>query len=310
MRMKRLVTAALAAAMVLSMTACGSDKDATTDTQAADTQATDAQATDAQATDAQATTAAADNGAAEGTVVITGSTSVEKIINEMKSEFEALNPGITIQYTGNGSSAGIKDTIAGSNNIGASSRELTEEEKKEGMTETQFAYDGIAIAVNPKNPVKNITMEQLQKIYAGEITNWKDLGGNDAEIYVVSREESSGTRSAFEELVKLNETDGLTSKAAVSEGNGPVQIAVAGNENAIGYVSFAYIDDTVKQLTVEGVDGTVENVKNNTYPLSRPFLFVSKDDKIGDAGKKFLEFALSADGQACVEKDNAIRIDK
>ena len=187
---------------------------------------------------------------------------------------------------------------------------MTDEEKAEGLTETQFAYDGIAIAVHPSNEVKDITVEQLQKIYSGEITNWKELGGKDAEIYVVSREESSGTRSAFEELIKLEETDGLTSKAAVSEGNGPVQIAVAGNENAIGYVSFAYIDDTVKQLTVDGVEGTVDNVKNNTYPLSRPFLFVSKDDQVGEAGKKFLEFALSADGQACVEKDNAIRVDQ
>lgn len=295
MRMKRFVTAALAAAMVLSLTACGSD----------------AGNTDEQNTTAGDTASSAqDSGSEEGTVVITGSTSVEKIVNEMKSEFEALNPGITIQYTGNGSSAGIKDTISGANNIGASSRELTDEEKAEGLTETQFAYDGIAIAVHPSNEVKDITVEQLQKIYSGEITNWKELGGKDAEIYVVSREESSGTRSAFEELIKLEETDGLTSKAAVSEGNGPVQIAVAGNENAIGYVSFAYIDDTVKQLTVDGVEGTVDNVKNNTYPLSRPFLFVSKDDQVGEAGKKFLEFALSADGQACVEKDNAIRIDQ
>lgn len=299
MRMKRFVTAALAATMVLSMTACGSNAGNT-----------DGQDTAADTSAGDTANAVQDSGNTEGTVVITGSTSVEKIVNEMKSEFEALNPGITIQYTGNGSSAGIKDTISGSNNIGASSRELTDEEKAEGLTETQFAYDGIAIAVHPSNEVKDITVEQLQKIYSGEITNWKELGGKDAEIYVVSREESSGTRSAFEELIKLEETDGLTSKAAVSEGNGPVQIAVAGNENAIGYVSFAYIDDTVKQLTVDGVEGTVDNVKNNTYPLSRPFLFVSKDDQVGEAGKKFLEFALSADGQACVEKDNAIRVDQ
>ena len=283
MRMKKWFMTALAAAVMLSVTACG-NKDKTKTTEATK--------------------------ASEETVVITGSTSVEKIVNEMRSEFEALNPGITIQYTGSGSSAGIKDTIAGSNHIGAASRELTEEEKAKGLTETQFAYDGIAIAVNPKNQVKDITREQLQKIYSGEITNWKELGGKNADIYVVSREESSGTRSAFEELIRLEETDGLTSNAAVSEGNGPVQIAVAGNENAIGYVSFAYIDDTVKQLTVDGVEGTVEHVKDQTYPLSRPFLFVSKEDKIGEAGKKFLDFALSADGQACVEKDNAIRIDQ
>ena len=291
MRMKRIMTAALAAVMVLGMTACGSSNTETTDAPQAET------------------TTAAQEAEATGTVVITGSTSVEKIVNEMKAEFEALNPGITIQYTGNGSSAGIKDTIAGTNNIGASSRELSEEEKAEGLTETKFAYDGIAIAVNPANEVKDITLEQLQKIYCGEITNWKELGGKDAEIYVVSREESSGTRSAFEELIKLEETEGLTSNAAVCEGNGPAQIAIAGNENAIGYVSFAYIDETVNQLMVEGVEGTVENVKNGTYALSRPFLFVSNDN-VSEAGQKFLAFAMSADGQACVEKENGIRVDQ
>ena len=293
MRMKRVLTATLAAVMVLGMTACGGSdtKDAADNTQGENTQ-----------TEAPAETA-------QGTVVITGSTSVEKIVNEMKAEFEALNPGITIQYTGNGSSAGIKDTIAGTNNIGASSRELKDEEKAEGLTESRFAYDGIAVAVNPANEVQDITLEQLQKIYCGEITNWSELGGKDAEIYVVSREESSGTRSAFEELIKLEETDGLTSNAAVSEGNGPVQLAVAGNENAIGYVSFAYIDDTVKQLTVEGVEGTVENVKAGAYGLSRPFLFVSLDENVGEAGQKFLEFALSEAGQDCVEAENGIRID-
>ena len=295
--MKRLVTAALAAAMVLSMTACGGSQGESQTEAPADSQA--ASETEAQAQESDA---------AEGTVVITGSTSVEKIVNEMKSEFEALNPGITIQYTGNGSSAGIKDTIAGSNNIGASSRELTEEEKAEGLTETQFAYDGIAIAVNPANEVQDVTLEQLQKIYSGEITNWKELGGKDAEIYVVSREESSGTRSAFEELIKLEETDGLTSSAAVSEGNGPVQLAVAKNENAIGYVSFAYIDDTVKQLTVEGVEGTVENVKNSTYPLSRPFLFVVKDGADNKTADEFLKFAVSEDGQKCVTDNNGITV--
>lgn len=294
MRLKKLLTGALLAATTLSLFACGGSGDSSSNSDSGSTN----NETSQQQTDG------------ESVVTITGSTSVEKIVNLMKSEFEALNPGITIQYTGSGSSAGIKDTIAKTNNIGASSRELTDEEKAENMTETVFAYDGIAVAVNPANKVKNLTLEQLQGIYSGKITNWKEVGGDDAEIFVVSREESSGTRSAFEELIKLEETDGLTSNAAVSEGNGPAQIAVAGNENAIGYISFAYIDDTVKSVTVDSVEPTVENVKNNTYPLSRPFLFVSYDDQVSEAGKKFLEFAVSADGQACVEKDNAIRIDE
>ncbi len=297
MRLKKLLTGVLLAATTLSLFACGGSDSKNTNSDSTDGASSEV------TTEQQA--------AADGSVVtLTGSTSVEKIVNLMKSEFEALNPGITIQYTGSGSSAGIKDTIAKTNNIGASSRELTEEEKAENMTETVFAYDGIAVAVNPANKVQDLTLEQLQQIYSGKITNWKEVGGDDAEIFVVSREESSGTRSAFEELIKLEETDGLTSSAAVSEGNGPAQLAVAGNENAIGYISFAYIDDSVKAVTVNSVDPTVENVKNNTYALSRPFLFVSYDDNVSEAGKKFLEFAVSADGQACVEKDNAIRVDQ
>ncbi len=297
MRLKKLLTGVLLTATTLSLFACGGS----------DSQNTNADSTDGAGSEVTTEQQAA----ADGSVVtLTGSTSVEKIVNLMKSEFEALNPGITIQYTGSGSSAGIKDTIAKTNNIGASSRELTEEEKAENMTETVFAYDGIAVAVNPANKVQDLTLEQLQEIYSGKITNWKEVGGDDAEIFVVSREESSGTRSAFEELIKLEETDGLTSSAAVSEGNGPAQLAVAGNENAIGYISFAYIDDSVKAVTVNSVEPTVENVKNNTYALSRPFLFVSYDDNVSEAGKKFLEFAVSADGQACVEKDNAIRVDQ
>lgn len=295
MRLKKLLTGVLLATTSLSLLACGGNKAGDSSSNGASDGASETQVE--QSTDSSV-------------VTITGSTSVEKIVNLMKSEFEALNPGITIQYTGSGSSAGIKDTIARTNNIGASSRELTDEEKAENMTETVFAYDGIAVAVNPANKVKDLTLEQLQKIYSGEITNWKEVGGDDAEIFVVSREESSGTRSAFEELIKLDETEGLTSNAAVSEGNGPAQIAIAGNENAVGYISFAYIDETVKSVTVDSVEPTVENVKNKTYPLSRPFLFVSFDDQVSEAGKKFLEFAVSADGQACVEKDNAIRIDE
>lgn len=299
MRLKKLLTGILLTATTLSLFACGGSSDSNSDSGAGNTN-----------NEAGSSDTAQQQSDGESVVTITGSTSVEKIVNLMKSEFEALNPGITIQYTGSGSSAGIKDTIAKTNNIGASSRELTDEEKAENMTETVFAYDGIAVAINPANKVKNLTLDQLQGIYSGKITNWKEVGGDDAEIFVVSREESSGTRSAFEELIKLEETDGLTSNAAVSEGNGPAQIAIAGNENAIGYISFAYIDDTVKAVTVDSVEPTVENVKNNTYPLSRPFLFVSYDDQVSEAGKKFLEFAVSADGQACVEKDNAIRIDE
>lgn len=284
MRLKKLLATAALATMTFSLVACGGSKGNDADNNS---------------------DSSAD---AKGTITITGSTSVEPIVNSMKTEFEALNPDVKVEYTGNGSSAGIQDTIKGVNNIGASSRELTEEEKAENLKQTVFAYDGIAVAVNPENDVKDLTMEQLQKIYSGEITNWKEVGGKDAKIYVVSREQSSGTRSAFEELIKLDETKGLTSSAAVSEGNGPVQLAVAKNKNAIGYVSFAYVDDTIRQLTIEGVEGNVDNVKNGKYALSRPFSFVVKSDAKNDLADKFLEFAVSDDGQKCVKDNNGITV--
>ncbi len=156
--------------------------------------------------------------------------------------------------------------------------------------------------------MKNITTEQLADIYSGKITNWKEVGGDDAEIFVVSREESSGTRSAFEELIALEDAGGLTGAASVSEGNGPVQAAVAENANAIGYVSFSFIDDTVKALTVNDVEPTAELAKTGEYPLSRPFIFVYYDDTVTDAGKAFLDFALTEDGQACVDNHGGIRV--
>lgn len=305
--MKKLLAMTLIGVMTLGLAACGSNNEETTaSTQAADTaDTTDAAADVTDAASAENTA----SGDLSGTIVITGSTSVEKILNEMKDEFEAQNPDVTIEYTGSGSSAGITDTKAGTNNIGASSRELKDDEKEDALKTEVFAYDGIAIIVNPANTAaEDITEEQLADIYSGKITNWSELGGNDADIFVVSREESSGTRSAFEELIGLEDAGGLTGNAAVSEGNGPVQAAVAGNENAIGYVSFSFIDDSVKPLTVAGVEATAENAKSGSYPLSRPFLFCYYEDKVTDAGKAFLEFALSEDGQAAVEEHGGIKV--
>lgn len=262
------------------------------------------------ATETPAATDTSSNDNLSGTVTITGSTSVEKILNDMIDEFTASHPDVTINYTGTGSSAGIADSISGANDIGASSRNLKDGEKSAGLKETVFAYDGIAVAVNPANSVTNITTEDLAKIFSGQITNWKDVGGKDATIVVVSREGASGTRSAFEELIKLEDAGGLTEGATVAEGNGSVQTTVAGNENAIGYVSFSFIDKTVKALTVNGVEGTPENAKSGTYVLSRPFLFVYNEGKASAAAKAFVEFSLSDDGQAFVEKHGGIKLDK
>lgn len=310
MKLKKVTAGLLAGIMVLSLAACGSGESQTTE-ENNNTEVTGNQETEVDSTEDTGDTAeAAASGDISGTVVITGSTSVEKILTEMKDEFCAMYPNVTIEYTGSGSSAGIKDTKAGTNNIGASSRELKEEEQEDALKTEVFAYDGIAVIVNPANEAaKDITVEQLRDIYSGKITNWSEVGGADGDIFVVSREESSGTRSAFEELIGLEDAGGLTSIAAVSEGNGPVQAAVAENENAIGYVSFSFIDDSVKALTVGGVEATAELAKTGEYPLSRPFLFCYYEDKVGEAGKAFLDFALSEDGQMCVEDNQGIRVD-
>ncbi|SHM56290.1 phosphate transport system substrate-binding protein [Anaerosporobacter mobilis DSM 15930] len=307
MRLKRLVALCMVGAMALSFAGCSKNEKNNAKTNGNTTETTN-KTEDSTSTDTTAQPAE-DSSNLSGTVVITGSTSVDKILNDMIDEFQAINPDVTINYTGTGSSAGIADTIAGSNDLGASSRELKDEEKADNVKEVVFAHDGIAVITNPANTVTDISVENLAKIYSGEITNWNQLGGNDAPIVIVSREGASGTRSAFEELIKLEDAGGLTEDAMVVEGNGNVQTSVAGNENAIGYVSFSFIDDTVKALTVESVEATAENAKAGSYPLSRPFLFVYDENNYTAQTKAFVEFALSEDGQSYVEAHGGIKID-
>lgn len=244
-----------------------------------------------------------------GTINITGSTSVEKILHDMMDEFTAYNPDVNINYTGTGSSSGISDTLTLVNDIGVSSRALKDDEKIDGLKEVIFAHDGIAVVVNPANPITNLSLEDLGRIYSGEITNWSAVGGEDASIIVVSREDASGTKTAFEELIKLGEYGSLTQNATVVEGNGNIQSSVAGNKNAIGYVSFSFIDESVKGISINEVAPTVEDVKAGNYPLSRPFLMVYMESKLSDTTKAFLDFATSAEGQEFVTEHGGIRID-
>lgn len=244
-----------------------------------------------------------------GTVSITGSTSVEKILYDMMDEFMAYNPDVTINYTGTGSSSGISDTLTFANDIGVSSREIRAAEKKDELKEVIFAYDGIAVVVHPNNPIKNLSLSDLVRIYNGEITNWKTLGGKDSPIVMVSREDASGTRTAFEELIDLGDAGGLTLNATVVEGNGNVQATVAGNENAIGYVSFAFIRDDVKSVMIDGVEATAENAKEGKYLLARPFLMVYMESKLSPVGREFLKFVVSEEGQNFVTEHGGIRVD-
>ena len=188
-----------------------------------------------------------------------------------------------------------------------SSRELKDDEKT-SVQGSIVAYDGIALLVNTENPVKNISLEDVKKIYTGEITNWKELGGDDSPIVVVSREEGSGTRDAFQEIVGY-ESEELVKDATISDGSGAVKTTVAGNKNAIGFASFEYIDDTVAALNIDDVEPTADNVKAGSYKISRPFILVTKEDSLTEEGQKLIDFVLSAEGQQIVGENKLITIE-
>ncbi|MCI9259286.1 MULTISPECIES: phosphate ABC transporter substrate-binding protein [Romboutsia] len=240
-------------------------------------------------------------------VTISGSTSVGPVVEILGEDFESKNEGISIEVQQIGSSAGIKNAIEGTSQIGMASRDLKDEEKASGLKETQIAIDGIAVIINKNNEVKDLTLEQVKDIYTGKITNWKEVGGKDAPIVVVSREDGSGTRDGFQENVGF-ESEELTKDAQISDGSGNIKSTVEGNENAIGYISFGYVDDNVNALTIDGVELTTENIKNNTYAIARPFLFVSKEDNISEEGTKFIEYILSDEGQKIVEEKGFISV--
>ena len=247
------------------------------------------------------------NGSGAVTVSISGSTSVGPLMEKIQEKYEEENNNITLEIQQNGSGAGIKDVIGGVSEIGMSSRELKDEEKG-SVKGTTIAYDGIALLVNPNNPVKNISLEDVKNVYTGKMTNWKELGGTDSPIVVVSREEGSGTRDAFQEIVGYASEE-LTKDASISDGSGAVKTTVAGNENAIGFASFEYIDSTVAALQVDGVEPTAQNVKDAKYKISRPFLLVTKEDTLTENGQKLIDYVLSPEGQQIVEENKLITID-
>ncbi len=242
-----------------------------------------------------------------GEITVSGSTSVEPVGVALGDEFMALNPGVAFTYEGIGSSGGVENANDGTTMIGTASRNIKDSEKEYGLTEQVLAYDGIAVIVNPANGVEGLTMEQVQGIYLGEITNWSEVGGEDAEIAVVSREDGSGTRGAFEELVEFE--DMLSASAIIKEGNGNVQTTVAGNPLAIGYVSFTYLDDTVKGLAIEGVLPSVEAVLDTTYPISRPFNIIYHEENLTDAAKAWLEWVSTDEAKEIISEKGAIPLD-
>lgn len=238
-------------------------------------------------------------------VSIVGSTSVQPLAQELADAYNVDNKEVKIDIQGVGSTAGIKAINDGTSDIGTSSRELTSEEKTWGLTEKVIAIDGIAVIVNPSNSLLDLTKDQITKIFTGEVTNWKDVGGADKAILVVSREAGSGTRGAFEELLKVQKEENgkkisnVKTDALIAEGNGSVKANIASKTDSIGYISIGFIDKTVKALKVQGIEATEKNVKAKTYPISRPFLMLTKG-KESTSTKAFIEYIMSDKGQEVV----------
>lgn len=227
------------------------------------------------------------------TVSTDGSTSMEKVIGTLGESFMANNEGVNFTYNPTGSGSGITAVSEGRCDIGLSSRALKDEEKANGLVETVLAYDGIAIIVNNDNPVTNISLEDLTMVYTGEITNWKDLGGNDGEIVLIGREAGSGTRDGFETITN---TKDLCKYRQELTSTGDVITTVSTNPDAIGYASLASVKDSVKALTVDGVTATEATIKDGSYPIQRPFVLVTKDGvTLSETAQSFYDYATSAD---------------
>ena len=223
----------------------------------------------------ETTTALEVNTELKGTITLAGSTSMEKLCEAMSESFMEVYPNVTVtvQYTGSG--AGLESLAAGSVDIGNSSRALKDGEKESGAVENIVAIDGIAVITDKDNTVKDITSEQLAKIYTGEITNWKDLGGADEAIVVIGRESGSGTRGAFEELLKIEDN---CKYAQELDSTGGVLAKVAATPGAIGYVSLDVVDDSVSAIALDSVEPTEENIVAGKYALSRPFVMATKGE--------------------------------
>ena len=280
--MKKIIALVLTALLALSLVACGSESK-TDDTKTDDQPA-----------------------ALTGTVSTDGSTSMEKVIGALSESFMAQNSGVTVNYNPTGSGSGITAVQEGTCDIGLSSRALKDEEKSAGLKETVLAYDGIAIIVRPDSPVSDLSVEQLAKLYTGEITNWKHVGGNDAEVVLIGREAASGTRDGFESITgtkdKCQYRQELTS-------TGDVITAVSQNPDAIGYASLASVKDSVKALNVDGVTPSEATVKDGSYKVQRPFVLVTMAGKeLSPAAQAFFDYAISSDAASIIAKAGAVAV--
>ena len=288
--MKKTLALILTLALSLAaLTGCGSKTETPADTNTDNSAQTEAPAT------------------LSGSVSTNGSTSMEKVIGALSEQFMADNSGVAVTYDPTGSGAGIEAASNGSADIGLASRALKDEEKAGGLTETVVALDGIAVIVNADSKVENLTVEQIGKIFTGEITDWSEVGGDAGTISCIGREAGSGTRDGFETITGTAEACKYRQELTST---GDVIATVASNPDAIGYASLAALKDTVKALSVSGVTPTEETVKDGSYIIQRPFVLVTKEGTaLSATAQKFFDFALSADAADIISAAGAVAAD-
>ena len=307
MRVRHSKLLALIGAGILAVTAlvaCGNGDAATAQPSAVESSAAESTVAESSAAAPAETTADL-----SGSISMVGSTSMEKLANALSEAFMEKYPDVTVTAEFVGSGAGVEAVTNGTADIGNSSRSLKDEEKAAGVVENVVAIDGIAVCVDPANEVANLTKEQLTNIYNGTVTNWKEVGGADEPIIVIGREAGSGTRGAFEELVDL--VDGCK-YANELDSTGAVIAKVASTPGAIGYASLDALDDSVKALSLEGVEATAENIKAGNYFLSRPFVMATKGEisEQSDLVKALFDFIYSDEGSELVKSVGLITADK
>ena len=305
MRVRHSKLLALIGAGILAVTtlvACGNGDATTAQPSAVESSAAESTvAASSEAAPAEATTDLS------GSISMVGSTSMEKLANALSEAFMEEYPDVTVTAEFVGSGAGIEAVTNGTADIGNSSRSLKDEEKAAGVVENIVAIDGIAVCVDPANEVADLTKEQLTNIYNGTITNWKEVGGADEPIIVIGREAGSGTRGAFEELVDLQDACKYANEL---DSTGAVIAKVASTPGAIGYASLDALDDSVKALSLEGVEATAENIKAGNYFLSRPFVMATKGEisEQNDLVHAWFDFVLGDDGQQVASEVGLITV--
>ena len=308
-QLNKVMALAGAAILTFSLAGCSGSANETT-------AATTAAAADTEAAAADTTAEAGSEEASEeaapadlsGSITMAGSTSMEKLANALSEVFMEKYPNVSMQAEFTGSSAGIESVLAGSVDIGNSSRNLKDDEKSAGAVENIVAIDGIAVVADPANKVEDLTKDQLVSIYTGETKNWSEVGGDDQAIVVVGREAGSGTRGAFEELLDIADACVYANEL---DSTGAVMAKVASTPGAIGYVSLDVVDDSVKALKLDGVDATEENIKAGNYALSRPFVMATKGEisEQKTEVQALFDYLTSDEGKALIKSVGLITVD-